>query len=195
MVHYRCQAGGSLKGSPFSRSMQDVLHILERECPDVLLLAYLDDVYLQGPATAVEAAFHRFSQLCKDNGLDMATEKCEVWSAGNPTGANDISKCLRMLFAMEGIVAAGCPIGSSDFVQFEANDAADKVLQLIKRVLALPSSAQDKLLLLCKSLQLKILHLSRVACKSDVVGAISKVEQEILAGILHILKCSDQCFP
>ena len=80
-------------------------------------------------------------------------------------------------------------------MQFEANDAADKVLQLIKRVLALPSSAQDKLLLLCKSLQLKILHLSRVACKSDVVGAISKVEQEILAGILHILKCSDQCFP
>ena len=54
---------------------------------DVLLLAYLDDVYLQGPATAEEAAFHRFSQLCKDIGLDMATEKCEAWSSGHPAGA------------------------------------------------------------------------------------------------------------
>ena len=74
-------------------------------------------------------------------------------------------------------MAAECPLGSSDFVQFEANDAADNVVQLIKRVLALPLSAQDKLLLLTKSLQLKILHLSRVSCKSDDVGAISKVSQ------------------
>ena len=106
-------------------------------------------------------------------------------------GANALSKRLGMQFAYEGIVADGCPIGSSDFVQYEANDAADKVVQLIKRVLALPLSAQDKLLLLCMPLQWKMLHLSRVARKSDVVGAISKVEQEILAGMLHIMKCSD----
>ena len=86
----------------------------------------------------------------------MATEKCEVWSAGNPMGADDsLSKRLGILFAMEG---AGCPIGSSDFVQFEANDAADKVVQIIKRVRAIPLSAQDKLLLLRNSLQLKMLH-------------------------------------
>ena len=108
----------------FSLGMQDVLDTLEGEHPDVLLLAYLDDVSLQGPADAVEAAFHRFSQICKDIGLDMATEKCEVWSAGDPMGANALSKRLGMQFAYEGIVAAGCPIGSSDFVQYEANDAA-----------------------------------------------------------------------
>ena len=32
---------------------------------------------------------------------------------------------------------------------------------------------------------------SRVARKSDIIGAITKVEQEILAGILHVMKCSD----
>ena len=64
--------------------MQGVLDTLEGGHPDVLLLAYLDDVYLQGPATAVEAAFYRFSQLCKDIGLNMATEKCEAWSSGHP---------------------------------------------------------------------------------------------------------------
>ena len=72
----------------------------------------------------MEAAFHRFSQLCKDIGIDMATAKREVWSAGHPTGADDLAQRLGILFAMEGIVAAGCPIGSSDFAQFEANYAA-----------------------------------------------------------------------
>ena len=59
-------------------------------------------------------------------------------------------------------------------MQSAADSAADKVVQVIKRVLALPLSAQDKLLLLRKSLQLKILLLSRVARKSDSVRAISK---------------------
>ena len=175
----------------FSLGMQDVLDTLEGEHPDVLLLAYLDDVYLQGPATAVEAAFHRFSQLCKDIGLDMATEKCEAWSSGHPAGARGLSERLGMKFAEDGIVAAGCPLGFPDFVQSEADSAADKVVQVIKRVLALPLSAQDKLLLLRKSLQMKMLHWSRVARKSDIIGAITKVEQEILAGILHVMKCSD----
>ena len=97
--------------------MQDVLDTLEGEHPDVLLLAYLDDVYLQGPATAVEAGF--------------------------------------------------------------------------RRVLALPLSAQVKLLLLRKCLQMKMLHWSCAARKPDILGVISKVKQEILAGILRMMKCSD----
>ena len=40
----------------------------------------------------------------------------------------------------------------------EADSAADKVVQVIKRVLALPLSVQDKLMLLHKSLQMKMLH-------------------------------------
>ena len=85
----------------------------------------------------MEAAFHRFSQLCKDIGLDMATEKCEAWSSSNPLGAPGLSDRLGMKFAEGGIVTAECPLGSSDFVQYEGN-AADKVVQLIKRVLASP---------------------------------------------------------
>ena len=96
-----------------------------------------------------------------------------------------------MKFVEGGIVAAGCPLGFPDFLESEADSAADKVVQFIKRVLALPLSAQDKLLLLRKSLQMKMLHWSRVARKSDIIGAITKVEQEILAGILHVMKCSD----
>ena len=38
---------------------------------------------------------------------------------------------------------------------------------------------------------MKMLHRSHVARKSDIIGAITKVEKEILAGILHVMKCSD----
>lgn len=48
------------------------------------------------------------------------------------------------------------------------------------RSTALPVSAQDTQLFLRRSLQLRILHLARVACKSDVLGTISKVETESL---------------
>ena len=58
MVHYRCQAGDPSGPLLFSLGMQDVLDPLERVCPDMLLLAYLDYVYLQGPAPVVEAGFH-----------------------------------------------------------------------------------------------------------------------------------------
>ena len=96
-----------------------------------------------------------------------------------------------MKFAERGIVADGCPLGFPDFVQCEADAAAEKLVQVIKRVFALPLSAQNKLLLLRKSLQMKMLHWSRVAPKLDIIGAITEVEQEILAGILHVMKCFD----
>ena len=119
---------------------------LRQPLHDVLLPTYLDDVYVQDPATAVEAAFHEFSQLCKNIGLDMATEKCEAWSSRNPASTRGLSERLGMKCAEEGIVAAGCPLGSPDLVQFEANTTADKVVQVVKRVLALPFSTQDTLL-------------------------------------------------
>ena len=175
----------------FALGLQGPLEKLGSEFPQVRVLAYLDDVYLQGPAADVERAFRRFSQLCKSIGLDMATEKCEGWSPGDPAGAQELSERLGMKFADQGLVAAGCPLVSEAFVQSEANYAADQTVQLIKRVLELPLSAQDKQLLLRRSLQLRILHLARVARKSEVLGAIRKVETAVLAGVLHIMKCLD----
>jgi hypothetical protein len=71
-------------------------------------------------------------------------------------------------------------LGAPEFMKEHADAAAGKVVELIERVLALPLSAQDKQLLLRRSLQLKILHLSRVAHKSDVLDAIRKVQGSML---------------
>ena len=114
-----------------------------------------------------------------------------MWPPGGPDDARTLSEDLGTKVARWGLVAAGCPLGSDACVQSEANSAAYKTVQLIKRVLELPLSAQDKQLLLRRSLQSRILHLSRVARTSSVLGAITKVESEILAGVLQIMKCSD----
>ena len=96
-----------------------------------------------------------------------------------------------MKFASQGLVAAGTPLGSEEFVKQHASTAAAGVMGVIHRVLALPLSAQDKLLLLRRSLQLKLFHLMRVAPKNDVLSALQGVEQEIVAGVLQIMNCSD----
>ena len=51
-------------------------------------------------------------------------------------------------------------------------------------------SAQDKQLCRRRFLQLRILHLARVARESDVMDDISKAESAILAGVLQTLKFS-----
>ena len=97
---------------------------IAREFPEVLILAYLDDVYLQGPQGAVEQAFNRFSERCKAIGLVMANHKCEVWSPGDPTAASELAETLGMGHAAQGLVAAGCPLGTAEFVQGHADSAA-----------------------------------------------------------------------
>jgi hypothetical protein len=114
-----------------------------------------------------------------------------AWCEGNPTVAQKLADSPGMKFADESFVAAGCPSGSSEFVQSHANSSAHKMVSLIPGVLEMPLSAQDKMLLLRRSFQLKILHLSRVAHKSDALDATSTIEKEIVAGVLGVMKCSD----
>ena len=79
-------------------------------------------------APEVEKSFHRFSELCKSIALEISAEKCEVWSPGDPADAEELSDGLGMKFAVQGLVAARCPLGPDAFVQSEANSAADKTV-------------------------------------------------------------------
>ena len=89
----------------------------------------------------------------------MVSEKYEVGYAGDCSYGHHLSESLGKQFPVQGFVGAGCPLGSHAFVQSEANSAADKTVHLIKCVLELPFSAQDKQMLLRGSLQSMILHL------------------------------------
>jgi hypothetical protein len=72
-----------------------------------------------------------------------------------------------MKHATPGLVAAGCPLGALELVKEHADAAAGKVVESMERVLVLPLSAQDRQLLLHRSLHSKILHLSRLAMNQN----------------------------
>ena len=113
-----------------------------------------------------------------------------TWYPHGPGGALDLSGASwHTRFTEEGVEAAGCPLGTEEFVQSEASTAADKVVQLILRAIALQLSAQDEILILRSALYLKIL--TNVARKSDVLVAMRKVKREIQAAIILIMKSSD----
>jgi hypothetical protein len=89
--------------------------------------------------------------------------KSKVYS---PTIANvkQASNAYNKALGSEGIAVAGCPVGQTEFVDKQARDTqAHKVVSQICMLTALELSAQDKLLILRKSLQLKMAHFARCA--------------------------------
>jgi hypothetical protein len=153
---------------------------------EVRIIAYLDDVFLQGPKGAVAAAYEDLRSEATKVGLQMQSSKCTVYST-NASHAQDSGSQLGMRVNIEGITAAGCPIWKPAFVQQEARKQAEKTVNLLNTLSSLEVSAQDQLLLLRKSLQVKISHLARCAEFEDVQEALLMVEQAIAQAMLQII--------
>jgi hypothetical protein len=58
----------------FALDLQRPFEDIAREFPEVRVIAYLDDVYLQGTADKVEQTFLCLNERCKSKGLDMAPD-------------------------------------------------------------------------------------------------------------------------
>jgi hypothetical protein len=65
--------------------------------------------------------------------------------------------------SIDGIVAAGSPVGKPSFVAQQSMQSAQKVVELVQKLNEIDLPAQDKLLLLRKSLLVKVAHLARCA--------------------------------
>ena len=128
----------------------------------VRVISYLDDTFLQGPKEAVAAAYTDLSSLAAEIGLVMQPAKSTVYS---PTTehATALANKLGFVVSKDGIMAAGCPIGTRAFVAERAKQSARKVVATVKALQDMDLPAQDKLLLLRKSLQLKVSHFARCA--------------------------------
>ena len=73
---------------------------------------------------------------------------------------------MGITFADKGIVAAGTPVGSPEFVEKHVKDCRKKALRVVNKLLELPLAAQDAWAVLTRSLQRKLDHLAR-ACYSS----------------------------
>jgi hypothetical protein len=131
----------------FALAIQHVLEEVQCSYPDIRVIAYLDDIVLQGPCSEVVAAYEAINSQLKEQGLVVQPNKSRVYS---PTIANAalVSNGHGIARGKEGIVVAGCPVGQPEFVERHAQATADKSVAQVSTVTALEVPAQDKLLIL-----------------------------------------------
>jgi len=91
----------------FALTLQDALRATQLWNDDVRVIAYLDDVFLQGPSDAVTLAYYDLQQQALNIGLDLQPAKCTVYSP-NTSNAEEIGDRLGFTVNPGGIVAAGC---------------------------------------------------------------------------------------
>jgi len=168
--------------------MQRILEQVQKWHPEVRVVAYLDDTFLQGPEDKVVEAFRDVKMWGLQVGLEAQDGKCAAYAHGCKEAAARVAAELRFAGVNEdGIVAAGCPIGTDTFVAQQANACADKVVSEIELLMSLDVSAQIKLALLRKSLQMKVSHLARCAPFPLIQPALQKSEEAVLKSVMQIM--------
>ena len=129
---------------------------MQEHFPELRLIAYADDVYLQGSIEQVPAAYNELVELSSNIGLQVQPAKSAAYST-NSDAARVVTEQLgfRFLPSEEGILVAGMPVGSDAFAKKHADDVEDKTMRVIDSLLELPVRVQNSFLLLRKSLQLQ----------------------------------------
>jgi hypothetical protein len=132
--------------------------------PDVRVVAYADDVHLQGPPEAAIEAFWLLVTATAPIGLTPSLPKCAAYAHSAATGSA-VACALRIAHSPEGLVAAfaaGRPLGSNAFVGADARSRVVTVTGLVTALASQPLGKQDTFLLLRSSLQARLTHLTRI---------------------------------
>ena len=93
-------------------------------------VAYLDDIVLQGSATALAPAYQFLRDGLSTVGLAMQPRKSWLFSQDAEAAAS-LAASLGIPHSEEGMVVAGCPVGNQAFVANHAYTAAEEVPHLI----------------------------------------------------------------
>jgi hypothetical protein len=131
-------------------------------------LAYADDTFLQGALAPTMRAFAALSALAAPLGLQSQPAKCAVHS-GDHAAAAAVAGQLGVMHALEGLLAAGTPVGTPSFQTANAESCATRACHLMDELLALSLGDQDRWLALHSSLQKRVAHLPR-GCTWEHVG-------------------------
>jgi hypothetical protein len=118
----------------FSLALQDVLEATRNAHPKVRIVAYTDNVYVQGPSASVAPAFRTLTRQARDIGKHL--DKC--CASGPDAASADVAPMLRILHTNAGFVAGRVPLGSQTFISEHLSSCASQVCDLITALLALP---------------------------------------------------------
>jgi hypothetical protein len=166
--------GCSLGSFLYCLAIHPLLQILQAEFPDLLVLAYCDDIHIAGPPERAFIAYKRWAflygkylqgELRDDKGHVYAKKysQLDLINLGLPTGMEYSNRGTRIL---------GAPVGSKDFWA----EFAEGIVSDISRdfnVLGRLSNLQAQHIITCKSTIHRINHLLRniPGGELDIFGA------------------------
>ena len=169
--------------------LRDVQKHVARGAPGVLQVAYADDINLVGRAGPLRAAWQCLggARGLPSAGLRLQAPKSVLYGGAHaPTAA--LAQELGVTHAPDGIVVAGTPVGSLDFVSRFVLKRAEDVVADVEEAMRLPLRTQSRWLLLRMSLSQRMAHLMRVVLWMQLGPAMRRVEQALLSAAAAIFR-------
>ncbi|XP_062499045.1 uncharacterized protein LOC134176390 [Corticium candelabrum] len=121
----------------------------------VVILAYLDDVFLCGPSDLCQRAFKDLQCSFTQLGLSVCPSKCQAYSRVIPASWPD-----DIPFTSSGITVLGSPIGDCDYVQNYCLSTALSGAELCNKLQSL-NDPQSAMLILRQCHSTRLNHLGR----------------------------------
>jgi hypothetical protein len=159
---------------------------VQESFPSVRIVAYLDDIVLQGPSGELKNAYSELRCLLAAAGLQIQRDKCRLYSPDS-VQASELAFQLGIPQATGGLTVAGCPVGESDFIAAQTSAASEEIEQLVNALMELQVPVQDKLLVLRKSLQVKMAHFVRCVQYDLAEASLHKTEGVVRAAFLSLI--------
>ena len=154
-------------------------------------LAYLDDNTLVGEPHAAIAATSNLLAACAPRGQLPRLRKCEV-SGSDPELVEQTAAALQFTARPNGMLTAGTPVGMDAFKEQHCLSMTGKACAHIDKLMLLPVPVQGKLLLLRKSLQLKVAHLPRTVHWHQCQTAVKQLKNKVCEAAQLLLHISDE---
>jgi hypothetical protein len=154
--------GCSLGSFLYCLAIHPLLIQLQDEFPELLILAYCDDVHLVGPPEMAILAYKRWAHLySRILQGELRDDKGVVFSPNIPEEKLRVLDFpANMPISREGIRILGAPVGFTDFCCAFAEDIVDEISKDFATIGRMPS-LQAQLLVATKSTVHRVNHLMR----------------------------------
>ena len=171
--------GCSLGSFLFCLALQPVINQLQAEFPDLLILAYCDDVMICGEASRAIKALERYGQLLHTViQMELRPDKTTIYSPTIPISTLRRDHGLPATIPdakikRDGVRVLGCPVGSDAFkVNFTRTTVED--LESDMATLERCPSLHVQYLLVSKSVQHSVTHILRsISGGTDAYAAVA----------------------
>ncbi|XP_062504332.1 uncharacterized protein LOC134181136 [Corticium candelabrum] len=171
----------------FSIAIHPLLLKLQSNQAGIMVLAYLDDIFLLGPPNEAMVAFENLRSDFSSIGLEISSSKCEVFSSSS--GIKLLGDQISSIpTTSTGTTILGVPIGCPSFIQSHCSSFADSGNLLCDQLVEL-EDPQSAMLLLRHCHVPRMTHLARSVAPKYLIEAASLHDHLTRESFSKILNC------